>query len=164
LARQHSSEDRRQCRCRHGNQRVSSHNSPSSAIVALPERCALSARRTAVSTGWPSLSLETQGRDGLKTVWVPTFRPYPGERRGQTKTAECWQGSANPLPGKQMVGPQRCKRLGRMPSLHKCMCVLERETGLEPAPLCRPPNRPHSPECALKKSSTAASASACFSM
>ncbi len=36
LARQHSSEDRRQCRCRHGNQRVSSHNSPSSAIVALP--------------------------------------------------------------------------------------------------------------------------------
>ena len=33
MARQHSSEDRRQCRCRHGNQRVSSHNSPSSAIV-----------------------------------------------------------------------------------------------------------------------------------
>jgi hypothetical protein len=36
----------------------------------------------------------------------------------QTRTAECRQRSANPLPRKQMVVALRRKRLGVLPSLH----------------------------------------------
>jgi hypothetical protein len=54
----------------------------------------------------------------------------------QTRTAECRQRGANPLPGKQMVVGLKRKRLGEMPSLPQCICVLERGTGFEPATSC----------------------------
>jgi hypothetical protein len=98
LARQHSSEDRRQCRCHHGNQRVSSHNSPSSAIVPLPERCALSAL---VSNWSPDILAGFIIGAGTPRVKVPLYLTRSVTERPDDASAlpRVWGGKTSSVSG-----------------------------------------------------------------
>jgi len=56
---------------------------------------------------------------------LPIFHPYLGERRWQTGTAECREGSANPLPRNTWSQIRRAKRPGSSPGFPSSNVPLE---------------------------------------